>query len=152
MLALWLLLVGTVAVDELITGAAAAALAASLAVAVHRRGYIEFQPRARWLTELPRLCLGIATDTGRLAVALWQAAVLRRPVRGSMIAVPFHHGGDNGRDGARRALVNLAVSITPNSYVVDIDPDADRLLVHQLVAVPLDRVLQREQQRAEGPS
>jgi len=27
--------------------------------------------------------------------------------------MPFHHGGDNGRDGARRALVNFAVSLHP---------------------------------------
>jgi hypothetical protein len=84
-----------------------------------------------------------------LGSALWRKVVRRDAVEGSTVRVPFHHGGDNGRDGARRALVNFAVSLTPNSYVIDIDPEADSLLVHRLVAGPLDGLLQRQQQRAE---
>ena len=94
------------------------------------------------------VCWSIVVDCGLLTTALWRRIVLRRRVEGTTFRVPFHHGGDNGRDGARRALVNFAVSITPNSYVVDIDPEGDSLLVHRLVAGPLDRVLTREQQRA----
>ena len=90
----------------------------------------------------------VVVDCGLLAGALWRRVVLRQDVRGEMIRVPFHHGGDNGRDGARRALVNFAVSLTPNSYVVDIDPEGDSLLVHRLVPGPLDRILRREEDRA----
>ena len=66
--------------------------------------------------------------------------MLRRPVTGTTVRVPFEHGGDNGRDGARRALVNFAISLTPNSYVIDIDPEAHSLLIHQLVADLPDRI------------
>ncbi len=145
---IWLLLVGSFHYDELIVGAAASAVAATAATAVHHRGYIRFWPQASWLQEVPSLIATIAVDCGLLADALWRRAVRGEPVRGSTIRVPFHHGGDNGRDGARRALVNLAVSITPNTYVVDIDPEGDSLLVHQLVSQPLDRVLRRERARA----
>ena len=144
----WLLLVDTLDPDELVVGAFAAAVAASVAVAVHRLGYIRFRPRLAWLREVPALCVGIVADCGLLAAALWRRVVRRERVGGTMFRVPFHHGGDNGRDGARRALVNFAVSITPNSYVVDIDPEGDSLLVHRLVPGPLDRVLTREQERA----
>jgi len=144
----WLLLVDTLATDELIVGAAAAAIAASVATAVHRRGYIRFWPRMAWSREVPSLLRETTLDCGRLAGALWQRVVRREPVHGDMFRVPFDHGGDNGRDGARRALVNFAVSLTPNSYVVDIDPEGDTLLVHRLVEAPLDRILQREQERA----
>jgi len=141
---IWLLLVDTVHADELIVGAVAAGLAASVATAVHHRGYIRFSPRLRWLLEAPSLLAAVVVDCGLLAGALWRRLVLREDVRGQMIRVPFRHGGDNGRDGARRALVNFAVSLTPNSYVVDIDPEGDSLLVHRLVPGPLDGVLRRE--------
>jgi multisubunit Na+/H+ antiporter MnhE subunit len=150
LLVIWILLVDTFDPEELLVGALAAAISATVAVAVHRRGYIRFWPRARWLLQVPYLVWDVGVDCGLLAVALWNRVVRRRPVRGETIRVPFHHGGDDGRDGARRALVNFAVSLTPNSYVVDIDPEGDSLLVHRLVDVPLDRVLVREQARAES--
>jgi len=143
----WLLLVDSFQPDELIVGAVAAAIAATVGTIVQHRGYIRFSPRAAWLLETPYLIGGIVVDCGLLARALWRCVVRRQPVRGEMIRVPFHHGEDTGRDGARRALVNFAVSITPNSYVVDIDPEGDSLLVHRLVPVPLDRVLRREELR-----
>jgi multisubunit Na+/H+ antiporter MnhE subunit len=144
----WLLLVDTVRLDELLVGIVASAITATVAAAVHRLGYIRFWPRLAWARELPELVLAVVVDCGLLAQALWRKVVRRQPVRGQTLRVPFHHGGDNGRDGARRALVNFAVSLTPNSYVVDIDPEGDSLLVHRLVPAPLDRVLRREQERA----
>ncbi len=144
----WLLLVDTLFWQELVVGALAASVSATVAVALHRQGYIRFWPRARWSREVPALVWDVVADCALLAGALWRKVVVRQAVTGVMIRVPFHHGGDNGRDGARRALVNFAVSLTPNSYIVDIDPEADSLLVHRLVPGPLDRVLLREQQRA----
>jgi multisubunit Na+/H+ antiporter MnhE subunit len=144
----WVLLVDTFRLDELIVGALAAAIAATVATAVLRRGYIRFSPRAAWLLETPYVVRDVLVDCVLLAGALWRRTVRRERVRGVTVRVPFHHGDDSGRDGARRALVNFAVSLTPNSYVVDIDPEGDSLLVHRLVPVPLDRVLRREEQRA----
>jgi multisubunit Na+/H+ antiporter MnhE subunit len=148
----WLALVDTVRSDELIVGALAAAVAATVATAVLRRGYLRFSPRLTWLTETPYLVRDVLVDCFLLAGALWRRTVRRERVRGVTIRVPFLHGDDSGRDGARRALVNFAVSLTPNSYVVDIDPEGDSLLVHRLVPVPLDRVLRREQERADFTS
>ena len=145
----WLALVDTARSDELIVGAFAAAVGATVATAMLRRGYIRFSPRAAWLAETPYLVRDVLVDCVLLGGALWRRTVRRERVRGVTIRVPFHHGDDSGRDGARRALVNFAVSLTPNSYVVDIDPEGDSLLVHRLVPVPLDRVLRREQQRAD---
>ncbi len=145
----WLLLIDSLRGDEAVVGAVAAAIGATVATAVHRRGYIRFHPRVAWLREAPYVAGGIVVDCGLLARALWRHLVHRERAHGVTIRVPFHHGGDSGRDGARRALVNFGVSLTPNSYVVDIDPEADSLLVHRLVDVPLDRILRREQLRAE---
>jgi multisubunit Na+/H+ antiporter MnhE subunit len=146
---MWLLLVDTVRSDELVVGALAAAVGATVATLVLRRGYVRFSPRAAWLSETPYVIRDVFVDCALLGGALWRRTVRRERVRGESIRVPFHHGDDeSGRDGARRALVNFAVSMTPNSYVVDIDPEGDSLLVHRLVPVPLDRVLRREQHRA----
>jgi len=145
---LWLALVDTLDPAELLVGAVAAAIASTVGLAVHQRGYIRFQPRAAWLLQAPSLVVSVVVDCALLTGALWRKTVRRENVHGITIRVPFHHGDDSGRDGARRALVNFAVSLTPNSYVVDIDPEADSLLVHRLVPAPLDRVLRREEQRA----
>jgi multisubunit Na+/H+ antiporter MnhE subunit len=147
--AAWLLLVDTLQWQELVVGAAAAALSATVAVVAHRRGYIRFWPRLSWGRHIPVLVWDVVNDCGLLAGALWRRVIRRQPVNGTLVRVPFHHGGDIGRDGARRALVNFAVSLTPNSYVVDIDPEADSLLVHQLVGGSPDRLLRRERDRAQ---
>jgi multisubunit Na+/H+ antiporter MnhE subunit len=148
MFAAWFALVDTVATPEIVLGAVSSAVAASVAVAVHRRGYIRFQPRARWLKQTPTLAWSVVADCGVLGLALWRRVVRRETVEGRTVRIAFDHGGDNGRDGARRALVNLSVSLTPNSFVIDIDPEANSLLVHQLVARPLDAVLARQESRA----
>lgn len=146
----WILLVDTIAVQELVLGAAAAGVAAAVGFAVQRRGYIRFRPRARWLLQTPRLAWNVLVDCALLGQALWRRVVRREAVEGITIRVPFDYGDEGGRDGARRALVNVSVSLTPNSFVIDIDPEAHSLLVHQLVARPLDAVLERQQARARA--
>ena len=94
LLAVWFLLVDTTAPQELVTGAVSAAVAATLAVSVHRRGYIRFQPRAAWLRQTPELAWNVVTDCGLLGVALWRKVVRREAVEGFTVRVPFHHGGD----------------------------------------------------------
>jgi len=148
MFAAWIALVDSVALPELLVGLTAATVAALVAYEVHRRGYISFRPRFRWLLQSPRLVRSVLADSATLGYALWRRVVRREPVHGTTIRIPFDYGGDNGRDGARRALVNLSVSLTPNSYVIDIDPEGHSLLVHQLVARPLDPVLDRQRRRA----
>ena len=145
----WLLLVDTFQVEEVVAGMVGAAVAATVATAVREQGYMSFFPRGRWLLEVPALAGRVIADSGVLAAALWRHVVRGQPVHGSMVRVPFDHGGLGGRDAARRALVNVGVSLTPNSFVIDIDPEGDILLVHRLVPGPLDPVLRRQQERAE---
>jgi hypothetical protein len=45
----------------------------------------------------------------------------------------FNPGDDHAIARTRRALVTAAISLAPNSYVVAIDREARRILVHELV-------------------
>src|SRR6478736_6613878 len=71
--ALWLALVDTVVVPELVAGAVAAAIAA---VVVRGRRRVLLRPRVAWA----RAALGplrrAVTDLGPLAVALWRRGIL----------------------------------------------------------------------------
>src|SRR5580704_8247266 len=96
LMVVWLLLVDTLERQELLVGALAAGIAATLAVAVHQQGYIRFSPKASWLRETPSVVWDTVVDCGILAAALWRK-LLGEPVHGVTIRVPFHYGGDTGR-------------------------------------------------------
>jgi multisubunit Na+/H+ antiporter MnhE subunit len=134
--ALWLLLVDTVKTPELVDGAVAAALGATVMAAVRAQRLVAFRPRARWLFAVPLVLPRAAADLGVLAAALFRRVVLRRDVRGGFRAVPFRHGGGGGEATARRVIAKLAGSFAPNTYVLDVDEKTDVILVHQLVSQP----------------
>ena len=138
----WLLLVETFAVPELVAGTIAAALAASVAEAVRELGYVRFAPRLTWLRHAPRVAGQVLVDCGILFAALARRLIQRRDVRGVLLRIPVRYGDDGARDAARRALLNFGVSITPNSYVVDLDAETSTVLIHQLVAGPVDPLVE----------
>ncbi len=142
LMATWLLLVETFAVPELLVGAVAAGLAASVAETVRELGYVRFAPRVIWLRHAPRVAGQILVDCGILFAALARQLLRRRDVRGVLVRIPVRYGDDSARDAARRALLNFGVSITPNSYVVDLDPETSTVLIHQLVAGPVDPLVE----------
>jgi multisubunit Na+/H+ antiporter MnhE subunit len=130
---LWMLFVGTLAPEEMVLGALAAAGAATAADRVRAQDLVRFRLRPRWLTGVWRLPWRLVTDSGLLAVALWRQ--LRRPgsVRGVFRVLPFPKEGDDAAAAARRALATTVVSLTPNTYVVGIEGNEGAVLVHQLI-------------------
>jgi multisubunit Na+/H+ antiporter MnhE subunit len=137
LLGLWLLLV-TVSIAELIAGMVAAAIGATAAEVVQAQGLVRFDPDPRWFLRVWKLPRSIVRDCWIVTAALWRH-LRGDEVNGGFRALPFHRGGDDARASARRALVVLAISVSPNSIVVGIDEDADLMLVHQLVPSPKDR-------------
>jgi multisubunit Na+/H+ antiporter MnhE subunit len=129
----YMLLAGVLVAAELILGAAAAALAASVAELVRVQDARQFRPRLRWLLRVYRLPPAILADCGVLARALWRHVVKKEEVRGAFRAFRYPVAGGGGRAAGRRALLNAAISITPNTYVVGIDEEKEIVLVHQLV-------------------
>jgi hypothetical protein len=76
----------------------------------------------------------VLSDSLVLARVLYDHVTGRKRANGAFRAIPFKPGGDDATAATRRALVIGAISLTPNTYVVGIDTQADLILVHQLAA------------------
>jgi multisubunit Na+/H+ antiporter MnhE subunit len=130
---LWLAFVNTVDGVEMLAGAGASLIAAVGAELVRSRRLTEYAPgaaSARGLWRLPKL---IVTDTLTVFGALWRDVVRGEEIRGAFRAVPFGGSGDDPASAGLRAISTLRISITPNTYVVDFDPEERLVLVHQMV-------------------
>jgi len=131
---LWQLFVNTFATPEVLVGLVAAAIAATAAEIVRGQGLVHFRPRARWLLRARKLPLAVIIDCRVVMGALWRRLARLEPVTGAFTAVPFSSGGDDAEAAARRALYVMAISLTPNTFVIGIDRENDVMLVHQLVS------------------
>jgi multisubunit Na+/H+ antiporter MnhE subunit len=131
--ALWLALVDTVVVPELVTGAFAAAIAATGAVIVRGQREVLLRPRASWWLAAWRPLLASVTDLRPLAVALWRRGIRRRLEEGTFAEVPYAAVGTDPRAAAHRVLTQALGSLAPNTIVVVVDHDRRTMLVHQLV-------------------
>ena len=136
----WMSLVGVLVWSEIIVGAFAAALAATVAELVRVQDARQFRPRLRWILRAWRLPPAAVTDCGIVLAALWRHITKKEEVNGAFRAFHFPVAGAGGRAAGRRALLNAAISFTPNTYVVGIDEEREQVLVHQLLPSPRERV------------
>src|SRR5690348_9991871 len=126
---LWLLFVCQFHAHELLTGAGAAALAASATEAVRGCEHPRFLPHIQWLMQSWRLPFEIVRDCGLLIRNLFD----RRT--GHFEVVPFEGGGDDARSVARRALATFYTSLPPNTFVIGIDRDRNTMVLHRLEGI-----------------
>jgi hypothetical protein len=138
--AIYLLLADTIATPELITGAVAAVLALALATLLKRSRSVDARVRLPMLRYAYRPVIALVTDSGRAAWALIGLLVLRRRIRGRFRVARYQATGDGDQDAARRVLTEWAGSLGANRYVIGIDRERERLIVHELVPArsPLD--------------
>src|SRR5690349_16428721 len=80
--ALYLALVDTVLVPELVAGAVAAAIGATGAVVVRRQRRILLRPRVAWAPAVVRAIGRFGADLVPLAEALWRRGIRRADERG----------------------------------------------------------------------
>jgi hypothetical protein len=130
LLPLWLLYVGMYRRDILITGVVAAALAATMAEAMRRVGLFRFVVTPRVVGRDGLAILRIYPDFVKIVAAVARGG--RAPAaRFRWIDYPYdHEQSDRGR--GERAVVTTASSLAPSSFVVHIDGDRGRMLVHDL--------------------
>lgn len=131
--AIWMLLVDTSKLPEVAAGAFVATVAATWMELVRGQRIARLSIHPGFIAPAWRPLLGAVRDIGRLTLAVLRQLVEREPVRGRVVAIPFAHGADEPRDNGRRAAAQALGSLAPNTIVIGVDPDGDRLIAHQLV-------------------
>lgn len=121
--ALWMALVDRPPLDEVVTGAMAAAVATAFARLVRRD---EEGGTLQALGRAPGAAVRSVLDLGLLGMAVWRRGVLRRPERGRIVEKPLPEGPTS--------VTQAIASMGANSVALRADPDRGVLVVHELVA------------------
>jgi multisubunit Na+/H+ antiporter MnhE subunit len=133
LMSFWVVLDDSIAVDELLAGAGAAALGAFLAeLAAHQAG-ARLRMRIEWAAPALRLPADVARDTVIVFAALWRRLARGQEPPSGFRELPVRYGGDAAEDQTRRVLLIGGRSVAPNSFALGIDPDRDVMIIHQLV-------------------
>ncbi len=141
---IWLITLSSVTMPDLIV-AVACGLPCGLAAWAGRRALgNRWRPRPRWALWLIPLAASIIADELRLLRLAVLRAVRTRPV-GELRGIQLPRSEPGAAASAHRALASFTVSATPGTFVVDGDPEEDRLVIHSLVSgwPHLDRVITR---------
>jgi len=130
---LWLLLVGAWN-GELVVAAALSATAAATVteIARARLGFTAPLP-LRLLLELPQALGMVVVDFGILTLALLRSLARREVVRGRIVERELPSGSWVTQGVGSRAWTVLVASYSPNSFVIDVDPGSQRIVLHDLV-------------------
>jgi multisubunit Na+/H+ antiporter MnhE subunit len=129
-MAVWLLLVDTASLAELLAGGAATLLAGIATALVDAEHLARLRLQARLLLALPVQLASVPLDLWLLARELGKALTSGHR-SGSFYELAFD-GGTGPLDNGRRAAVELLGSLSPNTIVLGVDERA--VIVHQLVA------------------
>jgi hypothetical protein len=126
---LWLLISGDWNRIEIIAAACAATVAATVAEIARSRAGVAPRIPLRWVARAWSVPHQIFVDFGILTLALLRSLVPGRAVRGTFRAHPFP--ADEGP--GVRAWAVWAAQFSPNAYVIEVDPDRNLALFHDLV-------------------
>jgi multisubunit Na+/H+ antiporter MnhE subunit len=142
LMSLWLLLVDTIAMAELLAGSGAAAIAATLVELAEHQAAVRNRVRAEWIASARNIPVEVLRDTWlvlRVAVGCLGG---RRPASAFHV-VPVRAGGDDPEDATHRAVLTLGTSLSPNSVVLGVDPESGLMVLHRLVPPPRPRAGER---------
>lgn len=133
--ALYLLLIDTTSLPELIVGAGAAALAATgFELAREQETAGGLSARLRWFATLYRPLVKTPSDIAIVTKLAFRQLIRPRQVNGTFRAVPFRCGPDHDIEVGRRALAEALGSFAPNTIIVGVDVEHELILGHQLQA------------------
>lgn len=133
LMSFWIVVDDSIARDELLAGAGAAALGAFLAELVTYQAATRFRMRAEWLTPALRLPVQVMLDTVTIFAALWRQLIHGEQPDSGFRELPVRFGDDSDEGVTRRALYVGGRSVAPNTFVLGIDSGRDVMIVHQLV-------------------
>jgi multisubunit Na+/H+ antiporter MnhE subunit len=133
LMALWVMLDDSLATDELLAGAGAAALAALVAEVAGYQAATRFRMRIRWLVPAVRLPGQVAGDMVTVYAALWRRLARGEQPDSAFVTEPARFGDDTPAGVTRRVLLIGGRSLAPNAFALGIDADTDTMVLHQLV-------------------
>jgi multisubunit Na+/H+ antiporter MnhE subunit len=133
LMSFWVMIDDSLQTDELLAGAGAAAIAATLAEVVSYQAATRFRMRIEWLVPAARLPASVARDTWTVFAALARKLIRNEDPPSRFTTQPFRFGADTPEGVTRRFLVTGARSLAPNSFVAGLDKDENTMLVHELV-------------------
>jgi multisubunit Na+/H+ antiporter MnhE subunit len=132
---LWIAVNDSLAVNEVLVGAGAAAVAALMAELVSHQAVVRYRIRAAWLLRATRLPGEVARDTFTVFAVLARTVFTKAPPpHGVLRELPVRYGDDSPLGVTRRVLLTGARSLAPNEFVLGMDPERDVMVVHQLVS------------------
>jgi multisubunit Na+/H+ antiporter MnhE subunit len=134
MMSFWVMIDDSIATDELLAGAGAAALAALFAELVTNQAATRFRMRVQWLVRALSLPGQVVRDTVIVYRALWQRLVHGEQPPSSFLELPARFGDDTPAGVTRRTLLIGGSSVAPNTFALGIDPERHVMVVHRLVA------------------
>lgn len=133
LMSLWVILDNSIASDELLAGAGAAALGACLAEVASYQAATRFRMRIEWLIPALSLPGQVARDTVIVFAALWRRLARGEEPASGFRELPVRYGSNTADGKTRRALYVGGQSVAPNTFALGIDRDRDVMIVHQLV-------------------
>jgi hypothetical protein len=125
--ALYVVLVDTRRLQELVAAVLVGAMGASAALLVRQERDLVLRPRPRVVAGELRALLSWPRDLALLAQAL-----VRRP-RGRVVEVAFDADNQDPEGAAREAFAVAGRSLAPNRIVIDVDHERGVLRYHELV-------------------
>jgi multisubunit Na+/H+ antiporter MnhE subunit len=134
LMSFWEILNDSIAPDEVLAGAGAAALAAALAELIAYQAAARFRMRIEWAAPAVYLPGQVLSDTVTVFAALWRRLARGEEPPSGFRELPARFGDDSDEGVARRVLLVGGRSVAPNTFVLGIDRERDVMIVHQLVA------------------
>jgi multisubunit Na+/H+ antiporter MnhE subunit len=133
LMSLWVMLDDSLATDELLAGAGAAAIAALVAEVAGYQAATRFRMRIRWLVPALRLPGQVAGDMVTVYAVLWRRLIRGEQPDSAFVTEQVRFGDDTPAGVTRRVLLIGARSIAPNAFALGIDRDSNTMVLHQLV-------------------
>jgi multisubunit Na+/H+ antiporter MnhE subunit len=133
LMSFWVMLDDSLATDELLAGAGAAAIAALLAELATYQAATRFRMRIRWLVPALRLPGQVAADLVTVYAALWRRLIRGEQPDSAFVAEPVRYGDDTTAGVTRRVLLIGGRSLAPNAFALGIDRGSETMILHQLV-------------------
>jgi multisubunit Na+/H+ antiporter MnhE subunit len=138
LMSFWVILDDSIALDELLAGAGAAAIGATIAELAGYQAGTRLRLRVEWLGPALRLPAQVARDTGIIFAALWRQLARGQEPASGFRELPVRVGGDTDEDVTRRVLLVGGRSVAPNLFALGIDRERGTMLVHELIMRPAE--------------